>query len=173
MQPFDCEALGGSFPRQVVNTWSSLAFLVAAVVLWRRGRRVAAVAAALAGVGSVLFHGAPSEVSSWAHDVGLYLAVAVATVEVWKRVVERRPPWLAAGVFSLGVAIWATSRTGGSLCRPESLMQGHAVWHVLAALAFALTFTVRRNTANGAPATEGHDSRFGGTGSGAHSGSGA
>jgi hypothetical protein len=30
------------------------------------------------------------------------------------------------------------TRTGAPLCRPESLLQGHAAWHALTALAIAL-----------------------------------
>lgn len=140
MQPFDCEALRESFPRQPINTWSSLAFVLVAVVLWRRQRRLAAGAVAVAGVGSVLFHGVPSAGSSLVHDVGLYAAVAVALLEVWRRTAAGRPPWAAGGVVALGLLLWATTRTGGPLCRPGSLLQGHAGWHGLAALAYLLTF---------------------------------
>ena len=31
--------------------------------------------------------------------------------------------------------MWTAAKTGGPLCRPESLAQGHALWHVLDALA--------------------------------------
>ena len=49
MEPFDCEILrAAAFPEQPVNTWSSLVFLAAAVVLWRRGHRIAGAALALA-----------------------------------------------------------------------------------------------------------------------------
>jgi|FLYL01.1.fsa_nt_gi hypothetical protein len=43
----------------------------------------------------------------------------------------------AAAVAGLATLIGNLSRTGGPLCRPDSLLQGHAVWHVLAALALA------------------------------------
>ena len=35
----------------------------------------------------------------------------------------------------LGVAVFAVSRTGGPLCEPTSLIQGHGLWHVLSAAA--------------------------------------
>jgi hypothetical protein len=43
-------------------------------------------------------------------------------------------PWFAAALlaFGAGFAIWALSGTGGPLCDPSSLFQGHAVWHLLA-----------------------------------------
>jgi hypothetical protein len=46
--------------------------------------------------------------------------------------------WLkaSAGCFFSGFAVWALSRTStGPLCAPDSLLQGHAVWHVLTAMA--------------------------------------
>jgi hypothetical protein len=49
--------------------------------------------------------------------------------------IERRwAPWFIAAMISFGVAsvIWALSSTGRPLCDPASLLQGHAVWHVLA-----------------------------------------
>jgi hypothetical protein len=43
--------------------------------------------------------------------------------------------WLAAGggLFLLAFAVWLPSRNGGSLCNPDSLLQGHALWHLLCA----------------------------------------
>jgi hypothetical protein len=42
---------------------------------------------------------------------------------------------LGAGSFLLAFAIWLPSRTGTPLCNPDSLLQGHAVWHLLCAVA--------------------------------------
>lgn len=39
---------------------------------------------------------------------------------------------LTAGV---GALVHAGSRTGGPLCRPDSRLQGHALWHLISALA--------------------------------------
>lgn len=141
MEPFDCEILrAAGFPEQPVNTWSSLVFLAAAVVLWRRRHRIAGAALVLAGVGSIAFHGAPSGASEWMHDIGLYAAVAIAAVETWRRTASGRFPVVALVVFALGVGVWALSRTGGPLCSPESLLQGHAVWHAVAAAAVVILF---------------------------------
>jgi hypothetical protein len=38
-----------------------------------------------------------------------------------------------AATFAVGLAALALGRTGAPLCRPESLLQLHALWHVLAA----------------------------------------
>jgi hypothetical protein len=74
--------------------------------------------------------------------VGVFavLVAAAVVLEVaiaWKRLggVLRRPvPWLIAaiGLFVVALVIWALSRSGGQLCTPTSLLQGHAIWHVLA-----------------------------------------
>jgi hypothetical protein len=42
---------------------------------------------------------------------------------------------LGAGSFLLAFAIWLPSRTGMPLCSPDSLLQGHAIWHLLCAVA--------------------------------------
>lgn len=42
---------------------------------------------------------------------------------------------LAAVLFGLGFAAWLPSQTSGLLCNPNSLFQGHAVWHILSAMA--------------------------------------
>ena len=39
----------------------------------------------------------------------------------------------AVGAFLLAFAIWIPSRTEGPLCDPDSLVQGHAIWHLLCA----------------------------------------
>lgn len=43
--------------------------------------------------------------------------------------------WLAAslGFFGTAVIIWYFSGSGMSLCYPDSLVQGHAAWHILSA----------------------------------------
>jgi hypothetical protein len=140
VEPFDCEVFRAGFPTQPVNTVSSVVFVVAAVVLWRRGHRLAALAAGLAGVGSVLLHGAPSGASSWLHDIGLYAVMAVAAIELWRRVSTGRPPVLAVAAFVVGGVIWFLSRTDGVLCAPESLLQGHSVWHALSSVALVVLF---------------------------------
>ncbi len=140
VQPFDCELLRAGWPVQPVNTVSALAFVVVGAVLWRQGARVPAVLSGAVGVGSVMFHGSPGTVSSWLHDVTLYALVAVAAVRVWRLLQVRRVPIVAGSVFGGGLVVWASSRTGGPWCDPESLLQGHAVWHVAAAVAVGLLY---------------------------------
>jgi Ceramidase len=65
------------------------------------------------------------------------IAVVAQIVILWKHpggINRRFLPWLLAGFISFGIAvvIWALSFTGAPLCNPNSLLQGHAVWHLLA-----------------------------------------
>ena len=61
-------------------------------------------------------------------------AAALATEVVAVRDHRAAGPSAAAAVsLVLGVVVNGLSRTGGPLCRPESLLQGHAAWHVLSA----------------------------------------
>lgn len=45
----------------------------------------------------------------------------------------RRYLLVAVGCFAVALAVWVPSRTGGPLCDPTSLWQGHALWHLLSA----------------------------------------
>lgn len=45
---------------------------------------------------------------------------------------------LAFGLLAAGAGVMALSRTAGPWCRPGSLLQGHALWHLLAATALWL-----------------------------------
>lgn len=46
-------------------------------------------------------------------------------------------PWFWAGMVSFlaAYAIWTTGKARSELCNPDSLLQAHAVWHLLCALA--------------------------------------
>ncbi len=78
-------------------------------------------------------------------DGTVVLQIFAVAYAAWSELL--RPPLgrdvrlLAAAVVvgALGAAVWVASRQGGALCDPESLVQGHAVWHVLAATALALS----------------------------------
>lgn len=138
----DCEEIRPGIIGQPANTISSLGFVLAAVPVERWGRRPGhaawrAVAAALAfeGLGSVAYHGPGGRVSKAVHDAGLVaLALAVTGVEVqyggrW------RPGPVDAGLTAAAVAMHTLSRTGGPLCSCRSRLQGHAIFHLLAATA--------------------------------------
>lgn len=74
-------------------------------------------------------------------------AVSYPALRPWApvRLQPRRTPWFwtGLGVFAVANVIWNLSRTGGVWCDPASLLQGHAVWHLLSAVsvgAFYLYF---------------------------------
>jgi hypothetical protein len=99
-----------------------------------RSRRAAAV-----GVGSGLLAAIPA-VSATAQSTAATLLAAVETALFTKRRRDGAPDLrarfgLLAAITGVGAAVHATSRTGRPLCRPASPLQGHAVWHVLSALA--------------------------------------
>jgi len=66
-----------------------------------------------------------------------FLAIAAIGVIL---VVSRRGPrrLTAVGILAAGALIGTLSRTGGPLCDPDSIWQGHGFWHVAAAAALTL-----------------------------------
>lgn len=70
--------------------------------------------------------------------VGVLGLAAVATEAVSVRGHRVPGPSVTAAVtLGLGALINGLSRTGGPLCRPKSLFQGHAAWHILSAASLA------------------------------------
>jgi hypothetical protein len=144
----DCEALRDGWLGQPVNCLSSLAYVGAgAYILCRGGPRATPLAVALGavGVGSVLYHGPMPPGAEAVHDGSI---VALAATIVLTAAVQRslpRPPTAALVTFGAAVAINLLTRTGAPLCRPDSLVQGHAAWHVLTAAALATWLTARRS----------------------------
>lgn len=134
----DCEALHDGLLGQPVNAVSSLAYVVAGVYVLRRGGP-ATVAAALAavGVGSVLYHGPMPAGAGPVHDGSIVaLGAAVAVAGLRGRLARPTPTaWLLGGA---AIAVNLLTRTDAPLCRPDSLLQGHAAWHVLTAVVVAL-----------------------------------
>ena len=68
------------------------------------------------------------------------LGIATVTGQVARGVRSRRdggtPRRIGTlAIFGAGAALHALGRTGGPLCRPHSLLQPHAAWHALSALA--------------------------------------
>ena len=151
--PGDCERLHDGLIAQPVNTASALAYVAVGVWLLsrrrpegsgepRRGapvRRLFGVAVAVAGVGSVDYHGPGSPAARLLHDGSLYLVVGlVAWREVVRRGPRRRVAYRAAlALAAAGAAGWWLGRTASPWCDPDSLLQGHAAWHLLGAAALA------------------------------------
>jgi hypothetical protein len=140
----DCERVRPSLIAQPVNTASSLALCAGGAWILRRRprtrRRLALGAAAIAaGVGSVAYHGPGGRGARVLHDltaIALGGALGAALVSPRGRA-ERRLG--AAGCLAVAAVVHRASRTDRVLCRPDSLWQGHALWHVLVAVAVALT----------------------------------
>jgi hypothetical protein len=65
-------------------------------------------------------------------------------IAIWGIRGVQRPlvPWLALGLgtFAVALLIWRLSWTGAPLCDQTSLLQGHALWHILAEAAAPLMF---------------------------------
>ncbi|MDP2055686.1 MAG: ceramidase domain-containing protein, partial [Acidobacteriota bacterium] len=56
------------------------------------------------------------------------------------------PPWYFAGValYMIAFAIWLTGRPGNPWCHADSLIQAHAIWHLMSAVAILCFFKFLR-----------------------------
>lgn len=70
----------------------------------------------------------------------LLLAVLIEIINSYirKPAHEIQYAWLAVGTGVASFIIWNIGQTGSSVCRPHSLFQTHAVWHILNALALII-----------------------------------
>jgi hypothetical protein len=98
----DCESIGVGLLGQPVNSLTTLAFVVAGIVVMARRpeRRWVGIALIATGIGSFLFHGPMPPGSEWAHDVTLawLLLVVAGDGSRWARW-SRIPGLLAIGVL--------------------------------------------------------------------------
>jgi hypothetical protein len=73
----------------------------------------------------------------------ILLLVALVSLVLAARTVWRSAPrgslWVALGSLLVAVVAWGVDN-GGLLCDPHSHLQGHALWHLLGALATASVF---------------------------------
>lgn len=147
----DCEAIHASGIDQPFNAFSSLAFLIAGVVLMallvsrrHRNRWAGAIAVALIveAIASFGYHAWFGPLWRVAHDlsgvalVGILIASVVVCLRSRRPLVRVQRFAIVTGAVAFG--IYWLSRRGGPLCDPDSWLQGHAAWHVLAAVATAL-----------------------------------
>jgi hypothetical protein len=138
----DCEAVRDAVLGQPVNSVSSLAYVVAAaVVLLRGGPRGPALALAAVGIGSFLYHGPMPRGAEALHDAAIVALVLITAAAAWHRRALPRPPALALVALAAAGILNLLGRTGAPLCRPDSLAQPHAAWHVLTAVAAAVWLT--------------------------------
>ena len=145
----DCEAMRSGWLGQPTNTATSFAFL--GVSAWlaarstqlprheRPGAIAYAALTAVTGAGSIAYHGPQFAGAQFLHDVPIVGVVGIGVaVPLWRRARGRvaLPGWST----TLGVALVATTaaagaayvagRTTSPLCRPDSLLQYHGLWHL-------------------------------------------
>lgn len=138
----DCERIRSGLIAQPVNSLSSLAYCGAGMWILRRSprdvrRRSLAAAAVAAGFGSAAYHGPGGRSGKALHDLtATWLAAQIALSVMTQRSLVSRVR--VATLLTIAGTVHATSRTGRVFCRPGSLLQGHAVWHVLGAVAAAV-----------------------------------
>jgi hypothetical protein len=130
--------------------WASFIVAYALARLWDRSERTfligyTALACLLA---------APLVAQRFPFDINVAFGALVASFVVLEFVLHRRRTtvssdtrWLvrAAVLFLAAFGIWLPSHTGGPWCDPDSLIQGHAAWHLLDAAAVACIFQFYRS----------------------------
>jgi hypothetical protein len=153
----DCEHIGAGWLAQPANAVSSLAYVAVGGWLLHRaaGRHLdrllllaGGAALAVAGLASLAYHGPQPAWAGPVHDWSIGgLALALVGLPVWRlaqanrrrAAFEARRWWVAGACWAAALAAYVGGRTGSPLCRPESLWQFHAAWHVLSALGLAVT----------------------------------
>lgn len=142
----DCERIRPGLIAQPANAVSSLAFVAAGTWIAYRARSAGGAwwgavgaAATVAGVGSVAYHGPGGRLAKVVHDLGVdalavLLPVAVAA-DVGGAPRRTSPRTIALAVTA--AASHVLTRTGAPLCDPDARVQGHAVFHLLAAAGIA------------------------------------
>lgn len=85
---------------------------------------------------------------------GLVAAVLLSEILVARSAlrVERRWLWLSLALYPPALAVWWLSLSGRPLCDPSSLLQGHALWHLITALSPGALYLYFRS-GEGAPST--------------------
>jgi len=128
--------------------------LVWALARWRRigERRAVALFAALCVVLVALLIALP-EVRRWLFAVLLIGAIVVELVFARPLRPGVRVRLFLAGLATMAVAfgIWILDQNG-TLCAPHSLVQGHAVWHLLGATSLGLLYAYYRSERAGGEA---------------------
>jgi hypothetical protein len=122
-------------------------FLISALARWRRipdGTAMGLYAAMCAVLIMILI--LLPEVRRWLFAVLLIVAI-VAELGFARRLRSGARVGLYLGgilATTVAFAIWILDQTG-AVCAPHSLLQGHAVWHLLGALSLWLTFSYYRS----------------------------
>jgi hypothetical protein len=129
-----------------------IAYDLAVIRRWKARRFLAVYAGATALLMLPRLGHGPAGVPLFAVVFGFWLLLELA-LSLPDHTLSFRPPgrrdrrWLLAYLAISGVAfgVWAASHGGGPLCDPDSWIQGHALWHVLNAIAFVLLYPYLRS----------------------------
>lgn len=127
----------------VTGMYLTSGFMVAsAIACWRglSGRQALALYVVLVGALLTVLYVQP-EVRRWLFGVVLISAIAIEMIFARPRRPGIKVSYYLAGIVTKAVAftIWNLDQHG-TLCAPQSLFQGHAVWHLLGATSLWLTF---------------------------------
>ena len=122
-------------------------FLVAALAKWQgvSDRRAMVFYAVLCSILITILYALP-EVRRWLFAVILFAAIILELGFARSQRPQVQTGYYIAGLIANIVAftIWNLDQRG-QLCAPESLLQGHAVWHLLGALALWFAFLYYRS----------------------------
>lgn len=121
--------------------------LVCAIARWRSlsGRQAAIVYVVVVSALITMLYAVP-EVRRFLFAAVLVVAIATELRLARPRRKQVRLSYYLSGIATKAVAftIWNLDQSG-TLCAPESLLQGHAVWHLLGATSLWLTFLYYRS----------------------------
>lgn len=122
-------------------------FLVSALARWRHisDRRAMIYYALLSAVLIAILYALP-EVRRWLFAVVLVVAIILELVFARPMRLHVRTGFYVSGLIANAVAftIWNLDQRG-QLCAPDSLLQGHAIWHLLGAVALWFAFLYYRS----------------------------
>lgn len=123
---------------------------------WRRATAFGLYAGTLVLVGSIFAAAPDSSVMVTGVLVGVVVIVEFATVRRTGRLgpAPARVTRLYVGIavaLVVALALNLLGRTGGPLCDPDSVLQLHALWHVLTAVVFGLWSLVAFDTLSARP----------------------
>jgi hypothetical protein len=141
----DCERIRDGLIAQPANFVSSAAYCVVGGWLWQRSRsdgrarwKILSALSVAAGLGSMAYHGPGGHAGKLFHDTSAVVLVATAVAMALPREGTRpRGEVLGLACATTGISLHWLSRTDRPLCCPDCALQGHAVWHVLSAVAVA------------------------------------
>ncbi|MEP2987679.1 MAG: ceramidase domain-containing protein [Parasphingorhabdus sp.] len=122
-------------------------FLISALAKWLHipDRRAAVYYVMLCAVLVAALYMVP-EIRRWLFAVVLLAAIVLELVFARPLRSHVRTGYYIAGIIAnaIAFAIWNLDQNG-QICAPESLLQGHAIWHLLGALALWFAFLYYRS----------------------------